>query len=93
MNDQVPRPDQPPPAPASPAAPPTDPDAAFAALLPRIESGAFRLGGLRGFSGTYRFIEVDDAENAVIIAREGDGQQLGLAVADFLDAYRQGHNT
>ena len=66
--------------------------AAFAALLPHLEARAFRLGGLRGFSGTYRLIEVDDVENAVIIARERDGQRLGLTVADFLDAYRRGYN-
>ena len=69
-----------------------DPRAAFAALLPRLEARAFRLGGLRSFSGTYRLVEVDDAEGAVIVAREGDGQRLGLGVADFLDAYRQGGN-
>jgi hypothetical protein len=69
-----------------------DPLAALAVLLPRLEARAFRLGGLRGFSGTYRLIEVDDVEQAVIVARERDGQRLGLGIADFLDAYRQGYN-
>jgi hypothetical protein len=35
---------------------------------------------------------VDDVDNAVILARERDGQRLGLGIADFLDAYRQGYN-
>lgn len=65
---------------------------ALAALLPRLEAGAFRLAGLHGFSGTYRLIEVDDVENAVIVARQGDGQRLGLGIADFLEAYRQAYN-
>lgn len=68
------------------------PQDAFAALLPRLEAGAFRLAGLHGFSGMYRLVEVDDADNAVIIARQSDGQRLGLAIADFLEAYRQGYN-
>ena len=70
-----------------------DPLTEFDALLPHLESRAFRLAGLQGFSGLYRLIEVDDAENAVIIARERDGQRLGLGIADFLHAYRQGYNT
>lgn len=41
----------------------------------------------------YRLVEADDVEDAVIIAREGDGQRLGLSIVDFLDAYRQGYNT
>lgn len=73
--------------------PVTDPLAAFSALLPRLEGRAFRLAGLHGFSGLYRLVEVDDAENAVIIARESDGQRLGLSIVDFLDAYRWGYNT
>lgn len=71
----------------------TDALAAFSALLPRLEAKAFRLAGLHGFSGMYRLVEVDDVENAVIIARVGDGQRLGLSIVDFLDAYRQGYNT
>jgi hypothetical protein len=71
---------------------PGDALAAFAVLLPRLEARAFRLGGLHGFSGTYRLVDVDDAEHAVIVARERDGQRLGLGLADFLDAYRLGHN-
>lgn len=66
--------------------------AAFEALLPRLEGRAFRLGGLHGWSGTYHLVEVDDVDNAVILARERDGQRLGLGIADFLDAYRQGYN-
>ena len=77
--------------PLEPADPP-DAQAAFAALLPRLEAGAFRLAGLRGFSGMYRLVEVDDVENAVILARQADGQRVGLGIADFLDAYRQGYN-
>ena len=71
----------------------TDLLAALAALLPRLEAGAFRLAGLRGFTGMYRLVEVDEVENTVIVAREGDGQRLGFGIADFLDAYRQGYNT
>lgn len=87
-----------PPEPSRPATSPTtapasDTLAAFYAFLPRLEAGAFRLAGLRGFSGLYRLIEVDDGDHAVIIARERDGQRLALSIADFLDAYRQGYNT
>ena len=93
MSDHAPPPD-----PSRRAGLPTtsgaiDPLAAFYVLLPRLEAGAFRLAGLHGFSGVYRLVEVDDVENAVIIARESDGQRLGLSVADFLQAYRQGYNT
>ena len=84
--DQAPRGDDPP-APGE-----GDPLTAFAALLPHLEARPFRLGGLQGFSDIYRLIEVDDAENAVIVVRERDGQRLGLGIADFLDAYRQGYN-
>ena len=76
-----------------PAAPsPIDPLVAFATLFLGLDAQPFRLGGLRGFSGIYRLIEVDDVENAVIIERERDGQRLGLGIADFVDAYRRGHN-
>jgi len=88
----VSRPHEPSPEPSPPPSPAVDPLAAFARLLPHLEARSFRLGGLRGFSGTYRLIEVDDVEHAVIIARERDGQRLGLAIGDFLDAYRQGYN-
>jgi hypothetical protein len=67
--------------------------AAFAALLPRLEARAFRLAGLHGFTGTYRLVEVDELDRIVIVAREGDGQRLGVGLGDFFDAYRRGLNT
>jgi hypothetical protein len=93
VSDATVPPGQPRRASASSPDPAMDPLAEFYALLPSLESRAFRLAGLQGFSGLYRLIEVDDVENAVIIARERDGQRLGLGIADFLDAYRQGYNT
>ena len=93
MSDHTLPPDPPRPAASPTTATASDPLAAFYALLSRLEAGAFRLAGLRDFSGLYRLIEVDDGDHTVIIARERDGQRLGLSIADFLDAYRQGYNT
>ena len=92
VSDHTPPPNPSHRAPLPPRAPASDPVAAFYALLPDLEAGAFRLAGLRGFTGMYRLVEVDDVENAVIVARESDGQRLGLGIADFLDAYRQAYN-
>jgi hypothetical protein len=93
VSDTAGSPDQPHRAPPRLPDPATDPLAEFYSLLPRLETRTFRLAGLRGFSGVYRLIEVDDIDDSVIIARERDGQRLGLGIPDFLDAYRQGYNT
>ena len=92
MSDPPRPPDQSPDPPGPSVVPAIDVLRDFAALLPHLEARPFRLGGLQGFSGNYRLIDVDDAENAVIVAREGDGQRLGFGIADFLDAYRRGYN-
>jgi hypothetical protein len=92
VSDHAPPPDQSHPAPLPDTVPTADLHAAFEALLPRLHAAAFRLGGLHGFSGMYRLVEVDDVEDAVIIAREGNGQRLGLSILDFVNAYRQGYN-